>query len=86
MVGRLLYTYGYRLAGPKGRMYGFLICGPIHIFMPIYAMVSLGYLAANGKVTVDPNQIIEWSKYSKHDVIDLYQIILKKSNIFLSKF
>ena len=48
LIGRLLYTYGYRLTGPKGRGYGFLIFGPIQFFLPIYAMVSLGYLAANG--------------------------------------
>ena len=54
LIGRFLYTYGYKIAGPKGRGWGFLVFGPIQLLLPIYTIVSLGYLAKAGSDVAIP--------------------------------
>ena len=46
-IGRIVYTAGYIKGGPKGRLLGALMTLPIQMMMPIYTIVSLGYLASN---------------------------------------
>ena len=43
-LGRIIYSVGYKLCGPKGRVPGALIVLLMQFCLPIYTIVSLSYL------------------------------------------
>ena len=45
LIGRILYTMGYKSGGVKGRVYGAPLVMLIQMLMPIYTMVAMGVLA-----------------------------------------
>ena len=47
-LARVMYAVGYRLFGPKGRIYAVPIILFTQIFFPIFTIVSLGFLGTVG--------------------------------------
>ena len=43
-IGRLIFSVGYKVAGPKGRLPGALIVLSMQWLLPIYTIISLSYL------------------------------------------
>ena len=47
-LARVMYAVGYKLAGPKGRIYAVPIILFTQFFMPVFTIVSLGFLGTVG--------------------------------------
>ena len=47
-LARIMYAVGYKLAGPKGRIYAVPFILLVQFFMPVFTIVSLGFLGTVG--------------------------------------
>ena len=47
-LARVMYAVGYKLLGPKGRIYAVPIILLVQFFFPVFTIVSLGYLGTVG--------------------------------------
>ena len=57
LLGRILFSYGYKKTGPNGRKIGAPIVMLIQMFMPIYTMVCMGMWAGQA------DKQTEWVKW-----------------------
>ena len=47
-LARVMYAVGYKLLGPKGRIYAVPIILLVQFFFPVFTIVSLGFLGTVG--------------------------------------